>query len=131
MPTGPINTSLEDPIINYCKEFWKAMMTGDELKLEYYWRVIWRLRDQQELFGVAHKCWEELYHTMTQLFPKFEVDIAAFVIQIQYMEKGALHNTKYYRECLAQHASNNKRGKIRLLPQASNNPYKICVNKVY
>ena len=126
MPTGHINTSLEDPMIDYCRKFWLAMMTGDELKLEYYWRVIWRRREQQKLFGVAPECWQELYHTMTQQFPRFAVDLGMFVSQINHMEKEQLHNTKYYRECLARRASNQPRGKIRLLPQALNNPYIIC-----
>ena len=125
MPTGPVNTSLEDPIINYCIEFWRAMMTGDEFHLEYYWRVIWRRREQQKLLGVAPECWDELYHILTQRFPGFAVDLGVFVGQIKHMEKELLRNTKYYRECLAQCASNQARGKIRLLPQASNNPYII------
>ena len=40
MSARPVNTCLEDPIINYCREFWLAMMTGDEFKISNEYPVI-------------------------------------------------------------------------------------------
>ena len=125
MSARPVNTSLEDPIINYCKQFWQAVLDGDLNQLQYYWKVIWRRREQLELSGVAPRYWDQLYHAMTQQFPAHTFDIAMLVSQITHNEKVDLQITNYYKECESRHKQSQQRGKIRLLPQASNNPYII------